>query len=87
MRDELVEEDPEIEKREMKLHKMIVGADSPLIGKTMRESGLRDQYGCMVVGVEEGQRNLTLVNPHRRFERGDVVWVVGEQADIEKLKS
>ena len=86
MRDELIEEDPEIEQREMRLHKLIIAADSPFIGKTIVESGIRDHYGCMVVGVEEGQRNLTLVSPRRRFRQGDVVWVVGEQADIETLR-
>ena len=85
MRDELVAEEMEIEKREMKLHKFIITSGSPFVGKTIVESGIRDQYDCMVVGVEEGQRNLTLISPDRRFEKGDVVWVVGEQADIDRL--
>ena len=87
MRDELIEEDPEIEKREMRLHKLIITSGSPFIGKTIVESGIREQYGCMVVGVEEGQRNLTQINSRRRFAQGDVVWVVGEQADIDRLEN
>ena len=67
---ELIPEDPEIEKREMKL----------------AESGIRDRYGCMVVGVEEGQENLTLVDPQRKFEKGDIIWLVGEEADLEKVR-
>ncbi|MBQ6652629.1 MAG: cation:proton antiporter [Prevotella sp.] len=87
MRDEFIEEDPEIEKREMRLHKLIITSGSPFIGKTIVESGIREQYGCMVVGVEEGQRNLTQINSRRRFAQGDVVWVVGEQADIDRLEN
>ncbi|MFC2767090.1 MAG: cation:proton antiporter, partial [Prevotella sp.] len=60
LRRELVPEDTEIEKREMKLRQIILHEGSPFIGKSLRESGIRDQYNCMVVGVEEGQKNLTL---------------------------
>ncbi len=66
---ELIPEDPEIEKREMKLRKFILSDGTPFIGKTLAESGIRDRYGCMVVGVEEGQENLTLVDPQRKFEK------------------
>lgn len=83
---ELIPEDPEIEKREMKLRKFILSADTPFIGKTLAESGIRDRYDCMVVGVEEGQENLTLIDPQRKFEKGDIIWLVGEEADLEKVK-
>lgn len=83
---ELIPEDPEIEKREMKLRKFILSDGTPFIGKTLAESGIRDRYGCMVVGVEEGQENLTLVDPQRKFEKGDIIWLVGEEADLEKVR-
>lgn len=83
---ELIPEDPEIEKREMKLRKFILSDGTPFIGKTLAESGIRDRYGCMVVGVEEGQENLTLVDPLRKFEKGDIIWLVGEEADLEKVR-
>lgn len=85
LRRELVPEDAEIEKREMKLRQIILRESSPFIGKSLRESGIRDQYNCMVVGVEEGQKNLTLINPKRKFEQGDTLWVVGEQLAIDEL--
>ena len=85
LRRELVPEDTEIEKREMKLRQIILREGSPFIGKSLRESGIRDQYNCMVVGVEEGQKNLTLINPKRKFEQGDTLWVVGEQLAIDEL--
>lgn len=86
MATELVPEDPEVEKREMKLRKLILSSDTPFIGKTLAESGIRDQYGCMVVGVEEGQENLTLIDPLRKFRKGDIIWLVGEEADIERVR-
>ena len=39
----------------------------------------------MVVGVEEGQENLTLIDPERLFEQGDIIWVVGEESDLDRL--
>ena len=79
MQAELLPEDADIEHREMKLQKLVIAADSPLVGKTLKESNVRQRYNFMVVGVEEGQKNLTMINPNRRFEVGDIVWVVGEE--------
>lgn len=78
MQAELLPEDADIEHREMKLQKLVITSDSPLVGKTLKESNVRQRYNFMVVGVEEGQKNLTMINPNRRFEVGDIVWVVGE---------
>lgn len=82
---ELVPADLEVEKREMKLRQMIVSGSGSLVGKTLKASGIRDLYGCMVVGVEEGQENLTMMDPKRTFEKGDIVWVVGEEDSLKRL--
>ena len=82
---ELIPEDPDIEKREMKLRKVIISVKSSFIGKTLKESGIRDSFNCMVVGVDEGQQNLTLIDPARKFEKGDVLWIVGEEDSLKEL--
>ena len=84
---ECYEDDSEIERREMHLRQMVLTGSSPFIGKTIAESGIRDQYGCMVVGVEAGQRHLTIISPSRKFQKGDVVWIVGEESDLNKVLS
>ena len=85
MKAELQPEDTDIEKREMKLRCFTVSKTSPFIGKTLRDSGIRDKYNCMVVGVDEGQKNLTLITPSRCLQAGDVLWVVGEQGDLDRI--
>jgi CPA2 family monovalent cation:H+ antiporter-2 len=80
-------DDIDIEQREMKLRQLIIGAHSPFIGKTLEESGLRSQYGCMVVGLEEGKENLSPFPTSRRFREGDIIWVVGEVSDLERLNT
>ena len=75
----------DIEKHEMKLRSFTISKTSPFIGKTLKDSGIRDEYNCMVVGVDEGQQNLTLITPSRSLQAGDVLWVVGEEKDLERI--
>lgn len=78
-------EDEEMEKREMRLRQLVIGNGSPFIGKTLIESGIRDLYSCMVVGLEEGKESLSQYRPNRRFQEGDIIWVVGEQEALDAL--
>ena len=82
---EVYGEDPEFEKREMKLRQMVLTGSSPFIGKTLRESGIRNIYNCLVVGIEEGKENLSQIEPGHKFEKGDIIWVVGEESSLESL--
>ena len=82
---ETLGEDDELEKREMRLRSMTISANSPFVGKTMQESRIRDEYNCMVVGLEEGEENLSQVSPTYRFQKGDIIWVVGEEESLRML--
>ena len=82
---ELQPEVTNIEKHEMKLRSFTISKTSPFIGKTLKDSGIRDEYNCMVVGVDEGQKNLTLITPSRCLQAGDVLWVVGEEKDLVRI--
>ena len=83
----LLPEDMEIEKREMRLSQLIISSTSEFLGKTLIESGIRSKYNCMVVGLEEGRENLTRISPTRRFEKGDIIWLVGEPDDLKKIQN
>ena len=82
---EIFGEDKNLEAREMKLRQMIIGSDSQLIGKSLMESRIRDKYSCMVIGLEEGKENLSHFSPQRKFQEGDIVWVVGEEEALGAL--
>ncbi|MBP3779159.1 MAG: cation:proton antiporter [Prevotella sp.] len=77
--------DVNFEQREMLLRQLIIGHDSPFVGKTLIESGIRDFYSCMVIGLEEGKQNLSSFQPNRKFEEGDIIWVVGERESLDAL--
>jgi CPA2 family monovalent cation:H+ antiporter-2 len=78
-------EDEDLEKREMELKQFVIDTDSPFLGKNIRESGLRDKFKCLVVGVEKSDGELHAPNIGVPFEEGDIVWVVGEKDDVKRL--
>ena len=81
----LIGQDPDLESRVMKLQQIIIGEGSPFIGKTLIESGIRDIYSCMVIGLEEGKESLSPFKPNRKFQEGDIIWIVGEQESLDEV--
>ena len=82
---EVVPDDPDIEKREMRLSQIIIDKHSPFTGKTLPETGIRDHFNCMVVGREEGKENLSMISATYRLRLGDIIWIVGEEEALHKL--
>ena len=62
-----------------------LGESSPLIGNTLQDVDFRVRYHCMVVGVEDEKGHLGTIQAKRQFQQGDIVWVVGEEADLSML--
>ena len=85
LRSEIYGSDPDIEDKTMKLRQMVVTGGSQLLGVTLRDSGIRSRYNCMVVGIEEGEENLSQMSPDRKFEKGDIIWIVGEEKHLAQL--
>ena len=74
-----------IEKSEMILRQFRVDENSPFLNKTLKESGIREKYRCLIVGVDRDGETLHAPDPHEPFAEGDVVWIVGENNDVYKL--
>ena len=77
----------DVQNNEVGLEQFEVEKDSHLVGKTIMESGIRDNSKCLVVGIERGAESM--MNPDVRtvFEVGDIVWIVGEKEQIAHLAS
>ncbi|MBR8720870.1 Glutathione-regulated potassium-efflux system protein KefB [Bacteroides pyogenes] len=73
------------EKSEMVLKQLLIDENSIFLGKTVRNSGIRDKFRCLVAGVEREDGVLMSPDVNAPFEQGDVVWVVGEKEDIYEL--
>lgn len=56
---------------------------SPLIGRTVASSRLREDYEALLVATQRDE-NYTQPSPEMSFAEGDVLWIVG---DVNKLAS
>ena len=77
--------DSDLTQSEVCLKQFVVTEDSPFNGKSIRDSGIRDKYKCVVVGVERGAASLRKPDADTVFEAGDLVWVVGEEMNVYEL--
>ena len=62
-----------------------VARDSELSGKTIRTSGLREKYDCMVLGLQ--RMGLPILQPdvNMTIQNGDLVWILGTKRMAERL--
>ena len=74
-----------VEKSETILRRFRIDEDSPFLGKTIRDAGIRDKFHCLVVGVEREENVLRAPDPKEPFLEGDIVWIVGESKDVYRL--
>ena len=78
--------DEDFEEHEMYLKQFVVSRKSPFCGRTIRESGIRNKYHCLIVGIESADdSNLRQPEVSFTLQKGDVVWVVGEEKDLKTL--
>lgn len=70
---------------EIFLKSFVVNDESELVSVSIRECGIRDKTGCMVVGIERHSESYMNPNIDMAFEVGDLVWVVGDKYQINKL--
>ena len=59
---------------------------SPLCGHTLLEADLRNKYHCMLIGIEDRVGNIEVAHARRTFQSGDILWIVGEDADLSLLR-
>lgn len=60
--------------------------NSTLLGKTLSQAHLREDYKSLLVAVERGEENFLTVTPDLEFAKGDVLWIVGDKEMMKKLK-
>lgn len=64
------------------LQQLAVSSKSPLVGKTIKESAIRERIHGLIVGIERGGERL--LNPESSvvIEANDVLWVAGHKTRI-----
>ena len=77
--------DSDLTQSEVCLKQFELTPASPFCGKSIRESGIREIYKCVVVGLERGEASLRNPEANTVFQAGDLVWVVGEEKNVYEL--
>ena len=72
---------------ELQIEESRVAADSSLVNKTLVTSGIRKEFGVIIVGIKKGDGQM-LFNPESgtMIEAGDILITLGEQAAVERLE-
>lgn len=81
MKQENVEVEP------MQLQCIVVGEHSELQGVLIKDSGIRAEYHCMVVGVEDKRGNMRTAGADYQICPGDKMWLAGSRAELMRLKA
>ena len=75
----------DFQEEEMILRRLSIGAESPFLGKALKDSGIRNHYKCLVAGIERPDGTLHIPDASLPLEEGDNLWIVGEKKDVEVL--
>lgn len=68
-----------------RLRHLKVTPSSGISGKTIRQSGIREKYHAMVVGVERAQKRMINPDTDLEIKSDDIIWVVGEKSMLDQL--
>lgn len=77
---------PEILQNNFALGKMVVGIDSPIVGKRLMDTEFRSRYNLSVVSIERGDTVIDLPQKETIFFPYDKITVVGEEKNIVVLR-
>jgi voltage-gated potassium channel len=71
---------------ELSIEQVEVGRDSALVGKKLKDSGIRQTYDVMIIAIKRGAQPM-LFNPSGEAEisAGDVLVAVGALSELERL--
>lgn len=64
---------------------LIIHESSPLSGRSILESKLRESHGALIVGVERDSRRWIAPPPNFRIQKGDILWLAGQRARLAEL--
>ena len=71
---------------DVKFTNFVLSDKSPLVGKRLGDTSLREDYKSMLVAVERGEEDFLDLTPEIVFEEGDKLWIVGDTTLMKKLK-
>ena len=64
---------------------LAVEKGSSMAGRSVRSSGIREKYDCMILGLQRGNLPLAQPDVEMTIESGDIVWLLGTEKMAGKL--
>ena len=73
------------EKTDIILDSYLIEPQSILCGKTILETGLKENQHCLIIGIE--RQGKSIMNPHYStvLEENDLIWIVGDKKRLHKF--
>lgn len=71
---------------DIQLKSILLTPDSPIINRPLFETDLRNDYFCMVISVQRGDNEFINPSPSTVLQSGDLLWIVGDPAQFDKMK-
>ena len=68
------------------LAELVVAPGSRMAARAVHQTGFTHETGCFIIGVQRRRRMLRHELTENRLEAGDVLLVIGRQANIESLR-
>ncbi len=68
------------------LESVLLGNGSPYENKSIREVGLSEEFGALIVGIERGATRILNPESSEVIQPGDVIWVFGHRNKLKELK-
>ncbi|WEK18652.1 MAG: cation:proton antiporter [Candidatus Pedobacter colombiensis] len=78
-------EEASFPKKDMTLQKIVINANSPIYGQSIRSSGIRETTQGLVVGIERKGERILNPDSNMIFENEDIVWIVGNNKKVPEL--
>lgn len=71
--------------KEIILKHILLDNNCNIVGKTVYDSGIRDIYHCLIVGLNRNSESILTVNSEEILLAGDILWIVGEKENVYNL--
>ncbi|MDJ1479531.1 cation:proton antiporter [Cytophagaceae bacterium YF14B1] len=68
------------------LKQLVVDNKFPFLGKSIRESLIREKTKGIVIGIERNGNRIINPDPSTVFENGDLIWLAGEKHEIKSIE-
>lgn len=76
----------EVQIEDIGVYHFIIDRNNALVGKTIRNSGVRERMNGLIIGIERNGNRMLNPDSTTIFQTGDIVWLVGNVKKLKQLK-